>query len=107
MEREQTDYAERFEEADEMYRDCGEIDPGRWNAEVKLNVESLSAEEVEKIAGLKLQYLRARGPSKEHSSDLPIVPIVMVIDKYGFPMDFEVFSGNTSEFKSMRPVITA
>ena len=31
----------------------------------------------------------------------------MVIDKYGFPMDFEVFSGNTSEFKSMRPVITA
>lgn len=52
MEREQTDYAERFEEAVEMYRDCDEIDPGRWNAEVKLNVESLSAEEVEKIAGL-------------------------------------------------------
>lgn len=107
MEREQTDYAELFEEAAEMYRDCGEIDPGRWDSEGKLNVESLSAEEVEKIAGLKLQYLRAGGPSKEHRSDLPIVSIVMVIDKYGFPMDFEVFSGNTSEFKSMRPVITA
>ena len=91
MEREQTDYAERFEEAAEMYRGCGEIDPGRWDSEGKLNVESLSAEEVEKIAGLKLQYLRARGPSKEHRSDLPIVSIVMVIDKYGFPMDFEVF----------------
>ncbi|MDO4937977.1 MAG: transposase [Sutterellaceae bacterium] len=104
---EQEDYAERFIEAAEMLRDSGELDPGLWNEKGVLDVEKLPTEAIEQIAALKLQYLRNRGPSKEHRADLPIVSIVMVIDKFGFPMDFEVFSGNTSEFKSMRPMIMA
>lgn len=50
-------------------------------------------------------YLRMRGPSKEHRTDLPLVSVALVIDKYGFPMDFEVFSGNSSEFTTMESAI--
>ena len=107
MEYEQKDYFERFIEAAETLRDSGELDSKYWNADGELDIKSLPPDVVEKIDEAKIKYLRMRGPSKEHRTDLPIVSIVMVIDKYGFPMDFEVFSGNTSEFKSMPAVIDA
>lgn len=46
-----------------------------------------------------------RGPSKEHRTDLPLVSVALVIDKNGFPMDFEVFAVNSSEFKTMAQTI--
>lgn len=49
--------------------------------------------------------MRMRGPSKEHRSDLPLVSIALVIDKNGFPMDFEVFKGNSSEYRTMESTI--
>lgn len=51
------------------------------------------------------EFLRMRGPSKEHRSDLPLVSIALVIDKNGFPMDFEVFKGNSSEYRTMESAI--
>ena len=105
MEYEQKDFFERFIEAAEALRDNGELSGEYWNADGELDAARLPLEALEKIDATKIQYLRMRGPSKEHRTNLPIVSIVMVIDKYGFPMDFEVFSGNTSEFKSMPTVI--
>ncbi len=46
-----------------------------------------------------------RGPSKEHCSDLPPVSIALVIDGYDFPMDFELYAGSASEYKTMRKSI--
>lgn len=59
------------------------------------------------ISDDKLEYLRMRGPSKEHRFDLPLVSIAMVIDRNGFPMDVCVYSGNSSEFKTMESSIAA
>lgn len=52
-------------------------------------------------------FLRMRGPSKEGRFSLPIVTLSLVIDENGVPIDFEVFSGNTSEFKTVKPCIKA
>ena len=48
---------------------------------------------------------RMRGLSKEHRFDLPLVSIALVIDTNGIPIDFKVFPGNTSEFKTMPDVV--
>lgn len=48
-----------------------------------------------------------RGPSKKHRFDLPLVSVAMVIDRNGFPMDVCVYSGNSSEFKTMKNSIEA
>lgn len=50
-------------------------------------------------------YFRMRGLSKEHRYDLPLISIALVIDAQGIPIDFEIFPGNTSEFKTMPVVI--
>ena len=52
-------------------------------------------------------FIRMRGPSKEGRFSLPIVTLSLVIDENGVPIDFEVFSGNTSEFKTVKPCIKA
>lgn len=69
------------------------------------NYEVLPQSFMDEIRDEKIQYLRQRGPSKEHRFDLPIVSVVLVIDKYGLPVDYDVFAGNKSEFHTMRPVI--
>ncbi len=46
-------------------------------------------------------YLRMRGPSKEHRADLPIVSIAMAIDERGMPIDFQIYSGASSESRTM------
>ena len=48
---------------------------------------------------------RMRGLSKEHRYDLPLVSIALVIDTDGIPIDFEVFPGNVSEYRTMPKVI--
>lgn len=42
-----------------------------------------------------------RGPSKEHRFDLPLTSIALVINEEGIPIDFYVYAGNASEFKTM------
>ena len=51
-------------------------------------------------------YLRMRGPSKEHRNDLPLVSIALVIDEWGMPIDFELYSGCASEYVTMQNSIT-
>lgn len=50
-------------------------------------------------------FLRMRGLSKEHRSDLPLVSIALVIDEFGFPLDYEIYSGCSSEFNTMKQSI--
>lgn len=50
-------------------------------------------------------FLRERGLSKEHRYDLPIVSLVLMIDDKGLPVDFEIFSGSSSEYKTMREAV--
>ena len=52
-----------------------------------------------------LFYLRMRGLSKEHRYDLPIISISMVIDDNAIPIDYEIYSGCASEYKTMRQSI--
>lgn len=72
-----------------------------FDNEGEVIAENLPVEFLEKVAEEKVQYLRMRGPSKEHRFDLPLISIALVIDRYGFPMDFQVFSGNKSEYDGM------
>ncbi len=51
-------------------------------------------------------YLRMRGPSKEHRTDLPLVSIALVIDEWGMPIDFELYSGCSSEYRTMENSIS-
>lgn len=50
-------------------------------------------------------FLKMRGLSKEHRFDLPLISIAMVIDDQGFPVDYEIYSGNSSEFTTMKTSI--
>ena len=50
-------------------------------------------------------FLRERGLSKEHRYDLPIVSLVLMIDGNGLPVDFEIFSGRSSEYRTMREAV--
>lgn len=68
-------------------------------------IDSLPQDFWKLISDDKLEFLRMRGPSKEHRTDLPLVSIALVIDRNGFPMDFALYAGNASEFKTMRQSI--
>lgn len=50
-------------------------------------------------------FWRMRGLSKEHRYDLPLVSVALAVDDRGIPVDFDVFPGNFSEFKTMPKVI--
>ena len=56
---------------------------------------------IKEIQAQKIEYLRMRGPSKEHRFDLPLTSIALVINEEGIPIDFYVYAGNASEFKTM------
>lgn len=75
------------------------------NGFVKL--ENLPQEFLDLIGSERIKYLRMRGPSKEHRMDLPIVSIALVIDKNGFPLDFELYSGNQPEVTAMKRSISS
>lgn len=46
-------------------------------------------------------FYRMRGLSKEHRYDLPLVSVALVIDDDGMPLDFQVYEGNSSEYRRM------
>lgn len=46
--------------------------------------------------------LRKRGPEKNHRPD-PIVEMGLLLDKQGFPISYNLFSGNTSEKETLVP----
>ncbi|MEG1995819.1 MAG: IS1634 family transposase [Bacilli bacterium] len=48
--------------------------------------------------------LRKRGPEKNHRPD-PIVEMGLLIDKQGFPISYNLFSGNSSEKETLVPEI--
>lgn len=48
--------------------------------------------------------LRKRGPEKNHRPD-PIVEMGLLLDKQGFPISYNLFSGNTSEKEILVPEI--
>lgn len=52
-----------------------------------------------------MMYLRMRGLSKEHRYDLPIISISLVIDDHAIPIDYEIYAGCASEYKTMRQSI--
>jgi len=105
MELEQTDFMDNLKELAEQARARKELPETCFDEDGELIAENLPADFLEAVADEKIQYLKMRGPSKEHRLDLPIVSIAMIVDKNGFPMDFEVYAGNDSEFKSMDKAI--
>lgn len=58
--------------------------------------------ELEKLSG---DVLRMRGPSKESRFSQPIVTVALAINQSGFPIDCEVYAGNTSELKTIKPML--
>ena len=46
-------------------------------------------------------YFKTKGPSKEHRFDLPLVSVALIVDEHAIPVDFQVYSGCASEFKTM------
>ena len=85
----------------------GELGDECFNDEGEVLVELLPDAFLDAVANEKIQYLRMRGPSKEHRSDLPIVSIALAVDRKGFPLDVEIFAGNCAEMKSMEEAITS
>lgn len=53
------------------------------------------------------RLLRFRGLSKEMRYDLPLVSIALIIDDRGIPLDFQIYKGNESEYKTMVKSIRA
>lgn len=102
---EQVDFGERIQRAAERMRLEKRLEADCFDSDGMVIPEKLPDFFWEEDANDRLQYLRMRGPSKEHRTDLPLVSIALVIDQYGLPMDFEVYSGNASEFKTMKPSI--
>lgn len=105
--REQMDFPERLRAAAKAARLQGELGDECFNDEGEVLVELLPDAFLDAVANEKIQYLRMRGPSKEHRSDLPIVSIALAVDRKGFPLDVEIFAGNCAEMKSMEEAITS
>lgn len=99
----QKDYNERLEELLKQGRESGELGDDLFNADgsLKDGIDMLPPSFLKKLHDSKIEYLLMRGPSKEHRFDLPLVSVALVIDRNGFPLDFEIYPGNASEFKTM------
>ncbi len=102
---EQIDFIDRLQRAAEEMRSQGLLSEQCFDEDGVVCVEKLPEFFWQAADNNRLQYLRMRGPSKEHRADLPLVSVALVIDKNGMPMDFEVYAGNASEFKTMRASI--
>ena len=101
----QTDFGERVQAAAERLKAEGIVGDDCFDEDGFVIPENLPASFWDEDANDRLQYLRMRGPSKEHRTDLPLVSVALVIDQYANPMDFEIYAGNASEFKTMKPTI--
>lgn len=51
------------------------------------------------------KFTRMYGPSKEGRNGQPLMGLALVIDEHGFPLDFELFPGNKSEFGYLRSAV--
>ena len=105
MDYQQADFPERFQAFVEHERDEGRIPADCFDDDGEVIPEALPADFWARLSDERIEFLRMRGPSKEHRFDLPIASIALVIDQNGFPMDFEVYAGNTSEFRTMKQSI--
>ena len=101
----QADFGERIQEAANRMKEDGLLTDDCFDEDGYVIPENLPSTFWAQDDSAKLQYLRMRGPSKEHRTDLPLVSVALVIDQNGLPMDFEAYAGNASEFKTMQPSI--
>ena len=99
--RQQMDFQDRLQEEVLLAYESGELDPTCFDKEGKLLPGQKTNDFIKKIQTQKIEYLRMRGPSKEHRFDLPLTSIALVINEEGIPIDFYVYAGNASEFKTM------
>ncbi len=102
---EQADFGDRVQAAAEEMKAAGDLEDDCFDDDGMVIPEKLPQSFWDIDDNDRLQYLRMRGPSKEHRADLPLVSIALVIDQNGYAMDFEVYAGNASEFKTMKPSI--
>ncbi len=102
---EQKDFLDNLYDMAQAARAAGELKDECFDENGCLIAEALPESFIKAVADEKIQFLKMRGPSKEHRFDLPIVSIALIVDSFGIPMDFAVYAGNDSEFKSMRKSI--
>lgn len=102
---EQADFGDLVQAAAEEMNAAGDLEDDCFDDDGMVIPEKLPPSFWDIDDNDRLQYLRMRGPSKEHRTDLPLVSIALVIDQNGYAMDFEVYAGNASEFKTMKPSI--
>ena len=86
---------EYHRDASTSYYDCT-----NYYFEIEYDDEDIKNEDGEIIK----KGLRKRGPEKNHRPD-PIVEMGLLLDKQGFPISYNLFSGNTSEKETLIPEI--
>ena len=86
---------EYHRDASTSYYDCT-----NYYFEIEYDDEDIKNEDGEIIK----KRLRKRGPEKNHRPD-PIVEMGLLLDKQGFPISYNLFSGNTSEKETLIPEI--
>ena len=86
---------EYHRDASTSYYDCT-----NYYFEIEYDDEDIKNEDGEIIK----KGLRKRGPEKNHRPD-PIVEMRLLLDKQGFPISYNLFSGNTSEKETLIPEI--
>ena len=99
--RQQMDFQDRLQEEVQLAYESGELDAACFDKEGRLVPGQKTDDFIKKIQAQKIEYLRMRGPSKEHRFDLPLTSIALVINEEGIPIDFYVYAGNAFEFKTM------
>ena len=77
--RQQMDFQDRLQEEVLLAYESGELDPTCFDKEGKLLPGQKTNDFIKKIQTQKIEYLRMRGPSKEHRFDLPLTSIALVI----------------------------
>lgn len=86
---------EYHRDASTSYYDCT-----NYYFEIEYDDEDIKNDDGEIIK----KGLRKRGPEKNHRPD-PIVEMGLLLDKQGFPISYNLFSGNTSEKETLIPEI--
>ena len=86
---------EYHRDASTSYYDCT-----NYYFEIEYDYEDIKNED----GAIIKKGLRKRGPEKNHRPD-PIVEMGLLLDKQGFPISYNLFSGNTSEKETLIPEI--
>ena len=67
-------------------------------------IEYDDEDELDKDGNVIKKGIRKRGPEKNHRPD-PIVEMGLLMDKTGFPISYNIFSGSTSEKETLIPEV--